>query len=160
MVLPTINTRADLDALAGTPAHAAYLAMLAGSLWRLERDDEAQTWVAVEDNTTVARFGFTRADFPDATPPALPQYDPIVEPVPASVSMRQARLALLGAGLLDIVDAALAAIEEEAPRRAAQIEWEYAATVERASPLIAQLGPALALTEEQLDTLFVQAATL
>lgn len=80
--------------------------------------------------------------------------------IPSSVSMRQARLALLGAGLLAAVDAALAAIDDEVQRQAAQIEWEYAATVERGSPLIAQLGPALGLNDEQLDALFAQAATL
>jgi hypothetical protein len=159
MVLPTINTRADLDALAGTPAHAAYLAMLAGSLWRLERDDEAQTWVAIEDDTTIARFGFVRAEFPDAVPPALPDYVDDTNPIPASVSMRQARLALLAIGKLADVDAAIAGMDEPA-KSAAQIEWEYAATVERASPLIAQLGPALGLDDGQLDALFVQAATL
>lgn len=81
-------------------------------------------------------------------------------PVPQSVTMRQARLALLGIGLLDDVDAAIAAIPDPVQRKAAEIEWEYAATVERGSPLIAQLGPALGLNDEQLDALFAQAATL
>jgi hypothetical protein len=79
--------------------------------------------------------------------------------VPTSVSMRQARLALLAIGKLADVDAAIAGMDEPA-KSAAQIEWEYAATVERASPLIAQLGPALGLDDGQLDALFVQAATL
>lgn len=85
-------------------------------------------------------------------PPAPPA------PVPDNVTMRQARLALLGAGLLDDVDAAIAAIPNETQRRAAQIEWEYATTVERASPLIGQLAPALSLTEAQMDQLFIAAA--
>lgn len=76
---PLINTRADLDAIIGTPEHTSFMTMLAGSLWRVERDDVAKTWVAVEDNSTIERFGFTRADFPDAKAPDLPEY-PVQSP--------------------------------------------------------------------------------
>ena len=44
--------------------------------------------------------------------------------------------------------------------QAAQIEWEYAATVERTNPLIAALASALALTPGQVDALFVAGAAL
>ena len=71
----------------------------------------------------------------------LPEPAPLPVPVPQSVTMRQARLALLGAGLLDDVDAALAAIPDATQRRAAQIEWEYAATVERISAWGGSAGP-------------------
>lgn len=80
--------------------------------------------------------------------------------VPRSVSMRQARLALLQFGLLANIDAALAAIPGDLPRQAAQIEWEYAAAVERDSTLVQQLGGALGLTDQQLDQLFTLAASL
>lgn len=80
--------------------------------------------------------------------------------VPQSVSMRQARLALLQFGLLAGVDAALAAISDDMQRQAAQIEWEYAAIVERNSALVQQLGGALGLTAQQFDQLFTLAATL
>lgn len=79
--------------------------------------------------------------------------------VPQSITMRQCRLQLLAIGKLADVDAAIAALPEPA-KSAAQIEWEYAATVERDSPLISQLGPALGLDDEQLDALFRQAVTL
>ncbi|MFM9829724.1 MAG: hypothetical protein ACKVOB_13445 [Sphingomonas sp.] len=74
------------------------------------------------------------------------------------VSMRQARLALLGAGLLDDVEAAINGIADAAARTAAQIDWEYATEVRRVSPLVASLGPALGLTDAQIDALFVAAA--
>lgn len=80
MGLPSINTREDLDAIAGTPEHVAFMALLAGTLWRLEKDDAAQAWVAIEDNSTIERFNFNRADFPDAQPPALPKYFPSKSP--------------------------------------------------------------------------------
>jgi len=86
-------------------------------------------------------------------PPAPPV------PVPDSVTMRQARLALLGAGLLSQVGAAIASMPSP-QKEAAQIEWEYAATVERGSPLIGQLAPALGMTEAEMDQLFIEASLL
>jgi len=79
---------------------------------------------------------------------------------PQSVTMRQARLALLGIGLLDDVDAAIAAIPDPVQRTAAEIEWEYAQTVDRNSPFTQQMAVGLSLTAEQLDALFTQAAGL
>ena len=86
--------------------------------------------------------------------------DPIVPVVPQSVTMRQARLALLRAGLLDGVAAAIAAIPDPVQRKAAEIEWEYAQTVDRNSPFTQQMAAGLSLTAEQLDALFTQAAGL
>ena len=159
MGLPSINTREDLDAIAGTPEHVAFMALLAGTLWRLEKDDAAQAWVAVEDNSTIERFNFARADFPDAKPPTLPKYVPKVVAVPEVVTMRQARLALLGAGLLAQVNTAVANMAGT-EGDAARIEWEYAQEVRRDSPLVAALSVALGLTDETLDNLYKVAAGL
>jgi len=71
-----INTRKDFDALSPTE-QSQFKQFLQGTLWRLERDDTNQTWVAIEDNNSIERFGFTRADFPNATPPELPVWEPI-----------------------------------------------------------------------------------
>ena len=87
-----------------------------------------------------------------------PPIDPPPVEVPASVTMRQARLALLHAGLLDDVEAALAAIPDETNRRAAQIEWAYAQDVERASPWVQQLTQTLGLDAAMLDELFMMAS--
>ena len=75
------------------------------------------------------------------------------------VTMRQARLALLAAGVLGDVAPALAALPSP-QRDAAEIEWEYASEVRRDAPLIAALGSALGLTEDQIDDLFEAAAAL
>jgi hypothetical protein len=80
--------------------------------------------------------------------------------VPNQVTMRQARLALLGAGLLDGVDAAIAAIEDETQRRAAQITWDFAQEVRRDFPLVLALAGAFGLTDAQIDELFIAAAQL
>lgn len=84
---------------------------------------------------------------------------PSVPAVPEAVTARQARLALLGAGVLGQVDAALAqlpGIEGEAAR----IEWEYALEIRRDSPLIEALAPVLGLSAEQVDDLFRAAEAL
>ena len=82
-------------------------------------------------------------------PPAPPA------PVPTSVSIRQARLALLAAGLLDDVEAAI-----KSAGHAAEIEWEYAADVRRDHPMIATIQQAQGLSDAQVDTLFTEAARL
>ena len=78
---------------------------------------------------------------------------------PQSCTMRQARLALLQVGKLADVDAAIAAMPEPQKSRA-QIEWEYAATVDRISPLMSSLGPVLHMSDAELDALFKLAVTL
>jgi hypothetical protein len=66
-----ITTRADLDAFAGTPEHAAFMALLEGSTFRAEFDASAGAWVAVEDEAMISQFGFTPADFPGRQVPDL-----------------------------------------------------------------------------------------
>lgn len=81
------------------------------------------------------------------------------KPVPASVTMRQARLALLGAGKLAQVDQAIAAMPEPA-RSAAQVEWTYSNEVQRHNGFVAALGPTLGMSEAQIDALFRAASDL
>ena len=76
-------------------------------------------------------------------------------PVPAQVTMRQARLELLKRDLLDDVEAVITA-----SGRAAQLEWEYAAVVERTNPAVAAVQQQQGMTEEQIDNLFREAAKL
>lgn len=85
----------------------------------------------------------------DAPPPTVPQ----------SVSMRQARLALLSAGLLSTVETSIDKLEEP-DRSAALIEWEYATEMRRDRHLIAALAVEMSLTEQQIDDLFIAAAAL
>jgi hypothetical protein len=75
--------------------------------------------------------------------------------VPRSVSMRQARVYLSRASLLDLVSAQIADTSGEA-----QIVWEYSQEVQRDNPLISNMAAALGWTEEQLDQMFIDAAQL
>lgn len=79
--------------------------------------------------------------------------------VPDVISMRQARLALLGAGLLTDIDAIIASLPSPM-KEAAQIEWEFASEVARNSPLIATLAPSIGLDAGAIDALFVAAIAL
>ena len=76
-------------------------------------------------------------------------------PVPQQVTMRQARLALLSVGLLDDVEAVISAAG-----RAAQLEWEYAAVVDRSNPAVAAVQQQQGMTDAQIDDLFREAAKL
>lgn len=77
--------------------------------------------------------------------------------VPASVTMRQARIALSRAGLLPSVEEALATMEGQAGEEA-RIEWDYSSEVFRHKPFVVGLGAAIGLTGEQIDELFITAA--
>jgi hypothetical protein len=79
--------------------------------------------------------------------------------VPTQVTMRQACQALILAGLVGQVDAALAAIPG-VPGELARAEWEKSQVVERNRPLVAQMAAMLGLSSAQLDQLFITAAEL
>lgn len=78
MEKPIINTRADLDALAGTPEHAEFMLFLKGSMTRKQNvqvypDGYGQPgyegpaleliWEDVQDLSTITAYGFVPADF-------------------------------------------------------------------------------------------------
>lgn len=155
----TINSRDDLDLLQGTPQYDEFMEMLKGTIYRLEKDDVNKTWVAIKDLSVIKSFGFTAKDFPDVKPPELPEYTPPPSKVPKIVTMRQARLALLHANLLQDATSAINAMPG-VEGDAARIEWEYAQEVHRDSALVASLAKALKLSDGQLDELFTEAATL
>lgn len=76
-------------------------------------------------------------------------------PPPVSVTPRQARIALLQAGLLEAVETKL-----KSKGRASQIAWEYATQISRGDPLMNELGKQLGLSDAAIDLLFKQAAAI
>lgn len=105
-----------------------------------------------------AELGTSLAEYEDkvlAVEAAYIPPDPEPVQVPQVVTIRQAKLSLLQAGLLDDVDAAVAQTD-----RATQIEWEYATEVRRDWPTLLTLQAALGLSEQQVDDLFSGASTL
>lgn len=80
--------------------------------------------------------------------------------VPQEVTRRQFRIALVLAGIdLDDITATLNSIEDETERAIALIEWQDALTFKRDHPLIISFAPLFNLSEEDLDNLFISAAT-
>lgn len=102
------------------------------------------TGTTVQRVEGVVKFVYDLEDIP---PPTAPQ----------SITMRQARLALLSAGLLAQVETAIDSLDEP-DRTAARIEWEYALEIRRDHALIASLAAELDLTGQQVDALFIAAS--
>ena len=123
----------------------------------------AQPAGAIYANVPPKESGKTRlwrgewVQVPDADVPPVPEPPPPA--VPTAVTMRQARLALLGAGALAGVEAAINALPSP-QKEAARIEWEYATEVQRSSGLVPMMGAALGLDDAALDALFIAAAAL
>ncbi|QFR32377.1 hypothetical protein [Ancylobacter sp. TS-1] len=82
-------------------------------------------------------------------------YVPPVPGVPASVTRAQALVALHEAGLLPAVEAAVEAHTYEVLR----IWWRNALSFERANPYLNALADELELSAEDVDSLFLAAAT-
>jgi len=84
-----------------------------------------------------------------------PPPEPVKPVVPTSVTMRQACLALENAGILDDVEALVATLP-----RPYQIEWQRASMVERTNQLVEVVRQQQGMTVQQIDDMFIQAATL
>lgn len=114
---------------------------------------QEQGWIV----SSTAKIGDTYDAVNDIfiSPPPPP------EPVPATVSKRQAKQQLLIAGLLDNVQPAIDAIPDATERELTQIYWDDSQEFERNHPtLTAIASQALGLTDEQLDQLFIAASKL
>jgi anti-sigma factor RsiW len=68
----------------------------------------------------------------------------------------QARLAMLEAGILDQVESAIDASEDVALK----IAWEYGTEWRRDDPRIANIATSLGLSPDDVDALFVSAASM
>jgi len=82
--------------------------------------------------------------------------------VPESVTARQAVEALMGIGVFEEhVEAAIAAIQDDAQRRKVANLWRRSNDFERANPTLnAFAKQSLGMTDAQLDQLFIVAKTL
>ena len=79
--------------------------------------------------------------------------------VPDSVTSRQLRLALLDNGILTDVDTAINAITNTTVKTSTLIEWDYAQSIARYNSLVLNVISSLGKTEDQLDDIFIKAAT-
>lgn len=79
--------------------------------------------------------------------------------IPQSVTMRQARLALLQVNKLHLIQPIIDSLPSP-QKEEAQITWEYSQEVQRNNGLVSQLAPALGMTEQDIDDLFTIASGL
>lgn len=88
------------------------------------------------------------------SPPTLPN------PVPESVTRRQAKQALAINGKLSLVQPAIDAIPDPAQRTLIQIEWDDSQEFQRNRASVIGIGTAIGLDSAGIDALFRQAVTL
>ena len=151
-----INSREDLDALP-EDQRAKWMDRLARSIWKLDRDDENERWILVENTSTISRFGFAVDDFPAAPKPEIPPYVPAPpEPAPR-VTALQGMLALDAAGLSGQYEAwstdPARTFAEKAFIQRAQF-WQ------RDDQTLVAAAAALGLDDAQIDALFETAGQL
>jgi hypothetical protein len=119
--------------------------------------DWTQDWAQISaDNVITAKITAAQEPPPDPGCAVMRVVDALAAgaawpkpPVPREVSRLQAVLALEAQGLLDDVEALVAASP-----RAVQLAWQSAPDFHRDSPMIGQLWAALGRTPTQLDDLF------
>jgi len=114
-------------------------------------------WVRLPDGSVFspAYDGWSSGAYSLAPTPFVPDAPPTLEEERAAmkVSRLQARVALLQAGLLPQVEAAVAAADP-----IIQMAWANAIEFRRFSPTILALSAQIGLTDTQLDNLFRAAA--
>ncbi|AZM96059.1 hypothetical protein [Vreelandella venusta] len=81
-------------------------------------------------------------------------------PVPESVSSRQGMEQLIRSGLDEQVDSAINGITDPVERKLVRNWLDKAGIWERDNPQLLAIGNALALSEQDVDSLFIQAARL
>ena len=136
-IIPSLNAAALVDLAQKTVA-------LQHAVDARAEADAARAAAAGELTAAQARIAELEAQVVALTPPPAPAIPP--------VSRMQALLALHDAGLLDAVNAIVAAAD---PRT--RLAWETATDFHRTSPTIAALWAALGKTDAELDALFIAA---
>ena len=85
---------------------------------------------------------------------------PAPAPVPQTITRAQGRLVLYRAGLWPAVQAFVAGITDPDEAFEADAALNHTTDWERSSPFLRRAALALGLDDEQLDTLFIQAAQI
>ena len=81
------------------------------------------------------------------------------EPVPTSVTSRQAHIYMHRKGLLDEISAKFNELPEPAQTEV-HIEWAKATVIERSNPLVKQIQLMFDWSEEDLDQMFIEASEI
>lgn len=80
--------------------------------------------------------------------------------IPRVVSPRQMSIALIMSGIsLETIETTIDALPEP-DKSITRVTWEYSVEFQRDNPVLNAMAPAIGLTQEQIDQLFVLASTL
>lgn len=132
-------------------------------MYKIIKTIGADALVRIEDNAFIP-FDADNRDYQEyvhwvnAGNTATPYVAPAAL-IPSSITMRQARLALLDADKLSAVNDAINNLPSPIKERA-QIEWDYSNEVQRANGVVSVIGPLIGLSESDIDTLFTNAILL
>lgn len=118
-----------------------------------------QDWPVPEGHLLVRQDGGQIGGTWDGQAFHPPEPTPAAPSVPDRVNNSQMRAALLAAGHLAAVEAFLDGLPEP-DRTVARVGWEYGNEIFRVSPLVQAAQVALALTDEQMDGLFIAASAI
>lgn len=113
---------------------------------------DSQGWVVSE--TAKIGDGYDEVTGEFISPPTPP------EPVPSSISRRQAKQQLLIDNLLSNVQPTIDAITDAKERQMVQIYWDDSQEFQRDHPQLIALATAMGLNETQLDDMFKAASQL
>jgi hypothetical protein len=160
---PAVVTTYSTDVIAAATAErlkvAAYRDALSAETAAYNEAKAAADTAKAEADAAVAASEAAKQAAADQAAADKAAYDAAHPGVPSQVTMKQARLALLGAGMLDKVQVTIDGLSEP-QKTAALITWDYSSTVERTDGLMTQLAAALGLTDAQIDGLFIAASKL
>jgi len=131
---------------------SAQIANAAGDAVRLTTEEAATVLISAADTPALFDKFLAWAQQPGNS--AEPYVAP--SPVPRTVTKVQAKLALLGANKLTQVEDWI----KEQASAAARIRWQDATEFDRDSEFIAEARDALGMTDEEIDALFIAAASL
>lgn len=95
-------------------------------------------------------------EYDDGTELLVPE-----EATPASIRVALRRLHGITTSQLDVViDQAISSMPDAGAQEDARILWMYAVEIQRTHPLVAAVGSALNLNDQQIDDVFRTAATV
>lgn len=143
-------------ATASTPpaTEVNQVAVFAGSAWEIKSDHRGgEYWLADGSRHSIMEIG---EEYPEDALFAEPEQEPVI---PVSITPRQGLIMLSRSGLLATVNAAIDGMEGQAGEEA-RIDFDRANEWRRDWPLLNALAGGLGLTDEQIDQLFITAATL
>lgn len=109
-------------------------------------------------NTIISDEETAEAIYPGCWRMSVEQPPVNIPNTPSVVTMRQARLALLEIGKYSQVNNVISLLPSP-DKEKAEIEWQYSNEVQRHNGFVSLLGPGLGLTEQDVDNLFILAAS-